>query len=408
MKYKKLAVELIIAVTFFVESFLDKLGIVWFVPYIMLSVTFLPAFRDYRGSEASRLAHEIIAISVMPYAVACVYTMFGAAAGISTFTFSIFRAVSNTFQMAYIILLASFMLSMFREDACDVLADSMILTYLFSMISAVRVMGLNGFLVYAVNPQRWHYAGLSYLELHDMGAAVGMLIIYDMFLSEKPAFRLQTWLLLAVMWLCNKRIELLAFIVALIAGMFIKNLRRMKNLAEDIIFMMVFACCFVYIFLIGSRMIYDIASRAGLSLAGRVELFAAVRQFYELSWTYMGCGFGFVGKFLKSIRNTHYAWALGNKWMAEMHNDILRVYIELGTWGCFAYYAYYLLYMPARLFKDFGTHAKYGYCLLIVYAYVSYTMDNTMTYFIFQYTFFVVLVCVCRKSSVHNKPAQKP
>ena len=206
------------------------------------------------------------------------------------------------------------------------------------------------------------------------------------------------FLLFFVLWGCNKRIEMLAFVVTFIFGVIMNTFKRVKNLIQDFLFASIFVCCFLYIILVVGEYLVALAQMYGLDIGGRVGLFASASEFYDLSFTYMGRGYGFISKFLDSIKNTHYSWALGNAWMGAMHNDIVATYIDIGAWGSFLWFAHYLLIVPAYFRKNFGCHAKYVYCLMMVFAYISYTMDNTMYYFVFRLALYVVIFSACYRS----------
>ena len=66
----------------------------------------------------------------------------------------------------------------------------MILSYLCSIFIAVHGMGINEIINYAKNPYLWQTInlqkhGINYLERHDLGAAVGLVIVYQLFFSTR-------------------------------------------------------------------------------------------------------------------------------------------------------------------------------------------------------------------------------
>lgn len=85
---------------------------------------------------------------------------------IDSFQFTSSRAISLTVQIA------------------------MILSYLCSIFIAVHGMGINEIINYAKNPYLWQNInlqkhGINYLERHDLGAAVGLVIVYQLFFNAE-------------------------------------------------------------------------------------------------------------------------------------------------------------------------------------------------------------------------------
>ena len=405
---KKTAGTLILSLAFLTSDSINGVALPWYTCSIATGFVVFAGSR-YRYSRGFiKAMKKVLLIVLLPYFAATAYTLFSVLTygGGGTYSLTMLRAVSRAVQASYRVVLAAVILLMFREECVDVIGRAMILCYAYSLVIALHGIGAGGVVTYMLNPQKWiipvtanSRGGINYLERHDLGAAVGMVILYKLFLQDKDKHTpIETFLLFFVMWGCNKRIEMLAFIVAAFFGLLANKFRRIRNLFMNFVMVSVLACCFTYIVLVLGGGLYVLAAKLGLDISGRVGLFRSVSRFYELSLTYMGRGFGFTNKFLTLTANTQEGWALGNAWMAGMHNDIAVTYIDLGTPGSFLWFAHFLLIIPWYFRKHFGNHAKYVYWLMTVFAYVSYTMDNTMFYFMFQLTMSVIVLQGCWKS----------
>ena len=78
-----------------------------------------------------------------------------------------------------------------------------------------------------------------------------------------------------------------------------------------------------------------------------------------------------------------------------LHNDFLKMYIELGFIGFCLWVFWWLLKMPKILQKRYGIKKVFVCLLLVLYAFVLYTTDNaeSYTYFQMQLAAFIMYIC---------------
>ena len=203
-----------------------------------------------------------------------------------------------------------------------------------------------------------------------------------------------------VMYLCHKRIGFGAFAVMLILMVWIrKKSNRVKNVVIHIVSISVSVICMVYVWLIASGCLYTLAGWIGIDLSGRKNLFDSVKDLYQWSVAFQGKGLGFTGKYLTSIVNTSYAYKLGSGRYNLVHNDILKTYIDLGFIGSMLWFVWQNWKFPRMIAHRFGQDAAVIYCLMTVYTYITYMVDNTSTYFIFQLVLYSVVMYGCYQSS---------
>ena len=399
---RKLGTILIISVAFLFKESINGKQMPWYISWLIMVFFLVFQMRYEIERTLFDMLKRLMFLYLIPYFFALIFTIIGGF-WIDTFSFTRTRAISLTGQMILITFFASALLIIYRKDCINILADSMILYYLYSMILAVVGMGARGVMDYLINPLTWQAVnlargGTNYLERHDLGAAVGLVILYYLFLNDGKRQWIRISLLSFIMYACHKRIDILAFFIALFAGVDLFDRKDETDKIFNHFFNIILISCFAYVLLIGSGVIYVITAKLGIGMSARRGLFNSVSRFYYISPFYPGKGFGFTEKYLSSIAGTDYAYKLGNKWMGRMHNEILRLYIELGAFGCALWFVYFLKVLPQEIKSLFGGYSKQVYFILMVYAHVSYSMDNTMDYLIFQLALYTILAIGCFKS----------
>ncbi len=184
MKNKKAAAAFILSLSFLLGEMPGKTT-PWYLEPIVAGLIVFVESRYILASGIIRMSKKVMNILLMPCFAAVLYTIAGSLIGGDTFAFTLLRSVSTAGQFVYILLLSALLLLVFREDSIDVLCNAMILYYGYSLILALHGMGARGIVQYLAAPQMWNSRtmgnGINYLERHDLGAAVGLLIIHKLF-----------------------------------------------------------------------------------------------------------------------------------------------------------------------------------------------------------------------------------
>ena len=125
----------------------------------------------------------------------------------------------------------------------------------------------------------------------------------------------------------------------------------------------------------GRNVIYDyFASYGGFDLAN------------------LGQGLGFCELELERIEGSNALGYMSS--VRSLHNDLLRLTVEAGTVVSIVWLALKCFAIPLVLEKRFGVQTVLYYSLLLLYAFIVYMTDNTMSYIVFQATLFVMLACM--------------
>ena len=219
------------------------------------------------------------------------------------------------------------------------------------------------------------------LEIHDITFLFGQFFIYYVMfapkstVSEKRLRRAGMILSLFFILLGLKRSTLPA---VLLVCMYVKLLRitgkpRKFILATGIALFLFF---YLYLYLTRSGILVAFLESLGIDMMGRDVLWSLPNDYYKLSPFWKGLGFEGV----TDLVNKWYKEGLINR-AYPLHNDILKVFIELGALG-FTLWAgiNYILY-PAYWMMRHNTETGLLYMAILSYMTVTYLTDNTAFYF---------------------------
>jgi O-antigen ligase len=133
---------------------------------------------------------------------------------------------------------------------------------------------------------------------------------------------------------------------------------------------------YVYLYLTRSGILISFLESLGIDVMGRDVLWSLPNEYYELSPLWKGIGFEGVTELV----NTWYQEGLINR-AYPLHNDILKIFIELGAMG-FTLWAgiHYILY-PVYWMRRHDRETGILYMAILVYMTVTYLTDNTAFYF---------------------------
>ena len=219
------------------------------------------------------------------------------------------------------------------------------------------------------------------LEIHDITFLFGQFFLYYALFapkgsrSEKRMRRAGMLLSLFFIILGLKRSTLPA---VLLVCVYVKLLRMTKK-PEKLIMATgigLFVFCYVYLWLTRSGILVAFMESIGIDMMGRDVLWSLPNDYYTLSPFWKGLGFEAV----TDLVNTWHEAGLINR-AYPLHNDILKIFIELGAAG-FTLWAgiNYILY-PSYWMRQHGTQTGMLYMALLAYMTVTYLTDNTAFYF---------------------------
>ena len=219
------------------------------------------------------------------------------------------------------------------------------------------------------------------LEIHDITFLFGQFFIYYVMFapkdtrSEKRSRRICIALCVFFMLVGLKRTTLPA--VALMC-VYVKIIRLMKKRQGFILATGIglFAFAYVYLYLVRSGILVDLLTALGVDMMGRDALWGLAYDYYELSPFWKGRGFEAVGELVAMWVNTG---ALSKS--LPLHNDILKVFVELGAIGFTLWLGIQYVVYPIYWMSRHDTETGLLYMAILAYMTVTYLTDNTAFYF---------------------------
>ena len=219
------------------------------------------------------------------------------------------------------------------------------------------------------------------LEIHDITFLFGQFFVYYMMFapkSTKPERRIRiSGILLSVFFILLglKRTVLPAVIVVCI---YVKLLRLFKKPEKFVTFTGIALVLFfyLYLYLTCSGILVAFMESLGINLMGRDVLWSLPNPYYELSFFWKGLGFEGV----TDLMNRFYQQGLITR-PYPLHNDILKIFIELGSIGFTLWAVVHYIVFPSYWMKRHDTETGMLYMAILLYMTVTYLTDNTVFYF---------------------------
>ena len=220
------------------------------------------------------------------------------------------------------------------------------------------------------------------LEIHDITFLFGQFFIYYMMFApkgtaeERRIRRLGIFFSMFFLLVGLKRTTIPAMILVCLA---VKLARLSPRKLQKLIMATgigLFLFLYVYLYLTRSGLLMRFFQMLGVDMMGRDVLWSLPNEYYELSPLWKGLGFEGVSELVSMwVRD-----GLLNK-SFPLHNDILKIFIELGALG-FTLWAgiNYILY-PAYWILQHDTENGLLYLAILTYMTVTYMTDNTAFYF---------------------------
>lgn len=207
--------------------------------------------------------------------------------------------------------------------------------------------------------------------------------IFALYYAYKKNWKLFVAAILFMLF-AEKRIAIVAMAAALFVMGMMWIFRQSKKLAM-IIWGMAGVVSYAYIYLIYSGALDAFCWAANINTNGRVEMYSRMAQEAKFSLGYFGNGLGMVEQLLEHWNIMTYV---------NLHNDILKFYVELGFLGFFIYLlSFGIMFWLAE--KKFGESKMSFLLVLSVYTLVMFMTDNVSIYMLYLVplysTFFAVL-----------------
>ncbi len=297
---------------------------------------------------------------------------------------SISRAGQKIFFQTITIIYAVFMCYLFEEKAVHYLFFSLCATNTAIMLLEMPRYGIAESISSVVQCLVTFGEAEGFvraLEIHDITFLFGQFFIYYMMFSphktkgEKWLRRCGVILSLFFLLVGLKRSTLPAVLLVCI---YVKLLRMTRKPQKWILTTGtgLFLFFYLYLYLTRSGVLVSFLESLGIDMMGRNVLWSLPNDHYQLSPLWKGLGFESV----TDLVNMWYRQGLINR-PYPLHNDILRIFIELGALGFTLWAGINYIVYPSYWIKKHSTETGLLYMAILAYMTVTYLTDNTAFYF---------------------------
>ena len=219
------------------------------------------------------------------------------------------------------------------------------------------------------------------LEIHDITFLFGQFLIYYLMFAPKSTpqeKRVRRWGVILSLFFVLLGLKRSTLPAVLLVCVYVKLLRLCKNPRKPVLATGIglFLFFYVYLYLTRSGILISFLESLGIDMMGRDVLWSLPNDYYELSPFWKGLGFEAV----TDLVNTWHQQGLINR-AYPLHNDILKIFIELGALGFTLWSGINYIVYPNYWMKKHSAETGLLYMAILAYMSVTYLTDNTAFYF---------------------------
>ena len=217
------------------------------------------------------------------------------------------------------------------------------------------------------------------IEIHDITFVMGVFFIYFLFFCPNERFRyVYAAVALFLFFAGLKRIAFLSMLLGILFAVFCLALGakgKRRTLMITAVSIVIF--CYIYIIIIQKGIFSQFCIEHEIELNGREKIYDYISRFFEVSPSYRGKGYEFCVQLLKSMKDTK-DQVLD---ITAVHNDILKMYVEMGFWGFLLWILGYYVFQTHWFITRCGEKVAVCFMAINIYMLVTYMTDNTMFYY---------------------------
>lgn len=253
----------------------------------------------------------------------------------------------------------------------------------------VRVVDLEFFAAIIAYFATYYWSLFRYWEMESVFAFVfGAFLVYYLY-QKRWIFSILSAVLV---YMCVKKIAFLAVAAAVMVMLFMFLTKKSKVIVLTLWTMFV-SGIYYYLYLLDAGILKRVLYSFGIHANGRFTMYDCFREMYEVSPLYIGRGLGYVTDVLENWQIPTY----GN-----LHNDLLKFYIETGFWGMLLFLISYgvIFYITERILDSSKM------CLLFsmtIYSMVLYMTDNVSIYMLYLIPVYSIFFAVLNIESNDEK-----
>lgn len=357
-------------------------GILGRVRYILSSIIIFAAIAVFILKRQQKIKKDTLCyllINIIPYMlivlIVLIKYLFNSDNSYNTWLSQILYWIIPIFQMQCALYL-------FGEKAINYTFIATILNYMVCIITYLLQYGVDGI----INFFKYTKLGVTVLETHELTFSLGLLFIYYILFENKHEKFHKTKIALCIicLFLGFKRIEIVAIIFAIIIKKFLDKLKDKNKIKfMNIVGVLCIVFSMLYITIIHNGTFRQILEKYRVNSNSRLDAYEYFNKDYEINVTYSGKSLGYVQNKLLNAGTILYG-------IGDLHNDILKLYIELGFIIWSIYMIYILIIQHNLTNKLYGLSTAQVYFVLMMFTFVIYLTDNVNRYLMYILVFSLI------------------
>ena len=395
ISFRRMLITALLGIYVFLRVFVDRYSINLTLPWWSATVCaiLLLVVAVLRSEDGTLRARKVATfgryavIFLLPWAVFAALSVLWMLEGVAGYYYPL-RPIMEFIKLAGIACVIFGLGIEYGEKAADKIFALIVAMYSVSFFYGLLSEGVGGFVSYLVD----NSANVrKYYEVHDICLAMPMFIYYYWQMRPDASHRKLKIVIAAFISIAGfKRIALAAaFVVLILAYMVRIREQRGIRFTELLIQICLVAFAIIWIVFTGSDLIENMAREYGIDMMSRDVIYTFMRQYASFDFLQSlsgGKGIEFCNVRLLAASGVE----LHNMTITALHNDFLKLDIEMGFAGYLLWLVYTVFVVPAFLRSRFGANAKTAFILLTVFAFIVYATDNTTTYPVFQTVLYTV------------------
>lgn len=228
----------------------------------------------------------------------------------------------------------------------------------------------------------------SLLEVHEITYCLGFCLIYYLYFKPNKSKYdiIKVILMIVFILLGGKRIAILGILLSGVFCLFVHK-KGLPKVALMVVGIGISAVGIIYLIMLYNGDFFSDLFSFNINSMGRDVIYKYFISRTHFGYDFFGYGISAVSKMIESWTRAD----VGNMVSVRgLHNDILKLYVDIGFWGLLCWLWFHYIYLPIKLSNKMGKKVATLYVSLAIYAFVTYMTDNTEGYFVFQvslYTF---------------------
>lgn len=378
-------------------AFITRIGrfeMNYFVKYIIASLWIGIAFlqlleNNCRVMDARYKIKFYFKLFLIPYIIMSTYNIFLFITK-NAEIITLGRSISYIVSMIITIIAVFASIYLLKQRALTCTIYSMFLSFIIVIIFNIFTNSsdaLRGLVDTFVNNSQ----AINYFELHDITFAFGLIFLLYIIREDKLTYGNLNIIIgsIFIMLMGFKRIQLISIAITIIYIFIIKNLKEdtSKKIVK-ITGICLIIICILYVWVIDVGILDEVMKTLGINTMGRLSFYNWICTYAEFKADFLGVGLGSTSKLME----VYTGWSI-----ATIHSDILRMFVEIGFIGFILWLWYYILYSYKSICKELSIKVGITYFILTMYLYLLHFTDNTVTYFVTQYVYMLIIISISHK-----------